>query len=268
MLLAPWYFAVMSTKIDAYSLCAVPVEQFFDNKSLGTATAFVWERRDKFYLITNWHVVTCRNNETGEHLTSHAAEPNWLRATFHPKAGMFETCSRDIELRGVERQPKWLFHPVYRRKVDVVAIPLDPPEGEVGFRPINKLRQERLSVQIGMDVFVLGYPFGAAPPSFPVWKRGSIASEPGLVQIGEKFYLVDTASRPGMSGAPVILRTYGTHLTESGPSTTTAPATKFLGIYSGRLQTKDSGDTQLGRVWPEAYITDIIDTNRLDPGAD
>ena len=256
----------MPTRIDNYSLAAVPVEQFFDGTSLGNATAFVWQRQDWCYLITNWHVVTCRNNETGLCLAGHGGEPNRLRALFHPREGRFDTYPLDILLRDSEGQPAWLHHPVHKRKVDVVAIPLPRTGGDIVYRPINKLPRTPLSIQIGMDVFVLGYPFGSAPPSFPVWKRGSIASEPELVSIGEKYYLVDTASRPGMSGGPVVLRSYGAHLTESGPSMTTEAATKFLGIYSGRLHTKDSEDAQLGRVWPELFISEIIEAGTYDSG--
>jgi hypothetical protein len=49
----------------------------------------------------------------------------------------------------------------------------------------------------------------------------------------------DTASRPGMSGSPVILRTYGTHISGGGITLTTGPANKFIGVYSGRLYTQD-----------------------------
>ena len=40
--------------------------------------------------------------------------------------------------------------------------------------------------------------------------------------------------------------------------------TKFIGVYSGRLYTKDPGDAQLGMVWPLEDINDIIDGAKLD----
>jgi hypothetical protein len=82
----------------------------------------------------------------------------------------------------------------------------------IHFYSINNMGSPDLLVGIGMDVFVLGYPFGPGKTGLPVWKRGSIASEPDLVPQVENYLLVDTASRPGMSGSPVILRTYGTHM--------------------------------------------------------
>ena len=114
----------MPTRIDAYSLSAVPVEQFFNNTSFGNATAFVWERRDKFYLITNWHIVTCRDNETGVCLADHAGEPNTLRALFRSRESTFDTHNRDVALRDTDGKPTWLVHPVHKRKIDVVAVPI------------------------------------------------------------------------------------------------------------------------------------------------
>jgi hypothetical protein len=67
-----------------------------------------------------------------------------------------------------------------------------------------------------MGVFILGYPFGNTPPSFPRLEAGRIASEPDLVRMTTGYYLVDTASRPGMSGAPVILRSWTNDFVEGG----------------------------------------------------
>ena len=30
--------------------------QFFNDRPFGEATGFIWKRRDRFNLITNWHV--------------------------------------------------------------------------------------------------------------------------------------------------------------------------------------------------------------------
>jgi hypothetical protein len=150
----------------------------------------------------------------------------------------------------------------------VVAIPL-PISGDdpvVNFYPINTLKSEAdLAVRIGMDVFILGYPFGYSPPGFPVWKRGSIASEPDMVHFGPGYYLVDTASRPGMSGAPVILRSWGVHYLEGDAiSSDSTPQSKFIGVYSGRLHTHEKTDAQIGMVWPVRDIEDIVSMEKRD----
>jgi hypothetical protein len=77
--------------------------------------------------------------------------------------------------------------------------------------------------------------------------------------------LVDTASRPGMSGAPVIRRSWAYHLLENGAtSADSTPQSKFIGIYSGRLYTSDRTDAQLGMVWPVDDIPEVIWGKKFD----
>ena len=89
-------------------------------------------------------------------------------------------------------------HP-YRR-VDVALLPLkvDQEKQVVTFYPLNEIASDPLKITIGMEVFVIGYPFKIEPPAFPIWKRGSIASEPDLLRLSADYMLVDTASRPGI----------------------------------------------------------------------
>ena len=129
----------------------------------------------------------------------------------------------------------------------------------------GKSDSRHLAVRIGVDVFILGYPFGYSPPGFPVWKRGSIASEPDLVHFGPGYHLIDTASRPGMSGAPVILRSWGMHYLEGNAiSSDSTPQSKFIGVYSGRLHTREKTDAQIGMVWPVRDIEDIVSMEKRD----
>ena len=49
-------------------------------------------------------------------------------------------------------------------------------------------------------------------PAFRCGNAGGIASEPDLTKLAAGYMLVDTASRPGMAGAPVIRRSWAAHL--------------------------------------------------------
>jgi hypothetical protein len=268
------------TRIDPYSLTTVPLEHYANSNPLGRATGFIWRRRDQHYLITNWHVVTGRDAKTGVPLGP--ARPEMLRAYFNTKAMNFGKVVLDIPIRDADHNPRWYIEHIRRRTddnelspapfgpkgCDVVAIPLHSlgSETDINFYPINVLKSDSdLAVRIGMDVFILGYPFGHQSPGFPVWKRGSIASEPDLTRLGTGYMLVDTASRPGMSGSPVIRRSWGTHVMENGDLLTDEmPQSKFIGIYSGRLRTNDKEDVQLGMVWPADDIDNIIDVAKRD----
>src|SRR4051812_28778574 len=88
--------------------------------------------------------------------------------------------------------------------------------------------------------FVLGYPEGMIGPGrTPIWKRGSIASEPGYNWRDKPSFLIDTATRNGMSGAPVVARHSGVLNLGLGPGLSRdsiiGTVTKFVGIYSGRI---------------------------------
>lgn len=254
------------TTIDHYSLATVPIGQFFDGTPLGNATGFVWKADSRFFLVTNWHVVSGRDFYTGGNLSPHGGRPTTLRVHFNTKRREFEKTQVDIGILSDSGEPLWLVHPTRRLDVALVPLPFDVAEPAIGLHPINTLSRQQLSVQIGMDVFILGYPFGLEPPGFPIWKRGSIASEPELARLSTDYFLVDTASRPGMSGAPVILRSWSSHLLEghSVISVSGAPHTRFIGVYSGRRYTESPADAQLGLVWPESFLNEIVIANSRD----
>jgi hypothetical protein len=100
-----------------------------------------------------------------------------------------------------------------------------------------------------MDCFILGFPEGMiGAANTPIWKRGSIASEP----YQQHPYLVDSATRKGMSGAPVIARhtgIFGMKRETLDGSELIGTVEKFVAIYSGRIPGDDSLGYQLGKAW-------------------
>lgn len=253
--------------LDRLSLSTVPITPFFNELMLPEATGFIWKRRERFYLITNWHVVSALDLFTKTHLLQGGCRPNKFRCHFIVRVGQFERELVDIPIRDEKDYPLWLIHIAHHmRPVDLVALPLDYDslKTKVTLLPVNELAPGKIAIMIGMDVFILGYPFGSKPPAFPVWKRGSIASEPDLVRSSTGYYLVDTASRPGMSGSPVILRSWSNHIMESNTWTSThgqLPIDRIIGVYSGRLRPEDA---QIGIVWHVEYIDEIIDGGKSD----
>jgi hypothetical protein len=144
-------------------------------------------------------------------------------------------------------------------------IPFKPEELIISLYPLNVLANARLRIEIGKEVFILGYPFKIEPPAYPVWKRGSIASEPQLARFTTDYMLADTASRPGMSGAPVIRRSWTNHMVEPGfVALVDTPINKFIGVYSGRVPTDHPYEAQIGLVWADYLIDEIIAGNIRD----
>lgn len=275
------------TTLDRLSLCTVPLELYFkdaqNETQLGQGTAFVWHTpRMGGYLVTNWHVLSGRNFFTGENLDrKNGGRPTVVRALFDIKKGSFDRRRWDFRIRDEEDRPLWLIH--QNRKVDIAVLPIEAvirPSSDPNvliyppLYPVNQLADAPIPIRVGMDVFILGYPFPIELPGYPVWKRGSIASEPdlsGLMSaLGSEmkqvdYMLVDTASRPGMSGAPVIRRSWWNHeLEASYPAVTGKPIDRFIGVYSGRAKTEKPDEAQIGLVWNASLIEEIIVGNRRD----
>lgn len=231
---------------------------------MALATAFVWESAGQFLLITNWHNVSGIDPFSGAHISKTAAEPDRIRVLWGRKGRLGDRVLTEEFLRDPDGVPLWWVHPQHGKQIDVIALPINPhPDAEM--YPINGMPSAPLFLAVGADVFVLGYPFGINPGGFPVWKRGSIASEPRLTN--QRCIFLDTASRPGMSGSPIIRRSWGTYFYEDGSVETVvppSPATRFIGVYSGRLASSDPIDAQLGLAWPATLVTEIVAGRKLD----
>jgi len=250
--------------IDQYSVATVPLEMFFNSTALSIGTGFFWQEENGFYLITNWHNVSGRDPFTGKHLSATAAEPNTLRIWWNEKGKLGNKFISVQPIRDAGDKPLWFVHPNYGSQIDVVAMPINPPANAEPY-PINAMPNDKLLLQIGVEVFVLGYPFGVGPAGLPIWKRGSIASEPDIIDPKRPVIFVDSASRPGMSGSPVIRRSWNTHAMEGGGTVMNGgTATRFVGVYSGRLATDDPNDPQLGLTWPVNFVQEIIAGKKCD----
>jgi len=149
---------------------------------------------------------------------------------------------------------------VTRREYDIFAILVDKVNG-LDSKDIFAVNEYSSNIEprIMQDVFIIGYPLGINVEGYPIWKRGTIASEPTLkAYLNKENFLVDASVREGMSGSPVFATLtpgmgdardwwlkYGCYR-------------RFLGIYSGRLKIKKEEDSQLGIVWKEELIEKIL----------
>lgn len=115
---------------------------------------------------------------------------------------------------------------------------------------------------VSQDVFILGYPLGLiAHVPIPVWKRGTIATEPGIDHNSLPIIFVDSATRQGMSGSAVLARhiLLGPFKKRDGSQSNTlyAVATQILGVYSGRIHPSNV-EAQLGIVWKRHLVDELI----------
>ncbi|MDC6170469.1 trypsin-like peptidase domain-containing protein [Paucibacter sp. XJ19-41] len=242
--------------IDPLSATSLRVVPKFNDVELASATAFTVRWESQPYLITNWHVVTGRDPDTGECLDKkHAAIPKTLSVRFHAKGNLGAWRLVDLPLLDPEQGHLWLEHPM-GKVIDVVAIPI----AAVPDIHVHALDLALADVDIvptpAMPVSVIGYPLGlAAGESWPIWKTGHIASDPDLdYEPGRPAFLIDATTRSGMSGAPVVLRldSYrrrnGTQVLGGGM------ATKFMGVYAGRIHDA----SEIGRVWRPFVLSELF----------
>ncbi|MDX3910889.1 MAG: trypsin-like peptidase domain-containing protein [Sphingobium sp.] len=256
-----------SVHVDVLSLSAVRLDMIFDEMVAAAGTGFLWERGAHVLLVTAWHNVTGTHPHTGLSLSKTGIRPNKIRAHFRTSQPQIDQVLV-MPLYHEDGAANWLIHPDAGEVVDVavmvIPVPLPP---SVLAQPVNKIAQSKMATPVGTDAFIVGYPKGLSDFGLPIWKRASIATEPKMFadESDRRRVLVDSASREGMSGSPVVARTLGAYVAESGTVTIDQPINmRFLGVYSGRLQGKDTLDAQLGIVWPGPLIDRIIDNGVID----
>jgi hypothetical protein len=256
-----------ASKFDLLSMVATPVEMSFQGKEIAHGTGFLWRHDDKVYLITNWHNVTGVHPFDGSHLNKGACVPDSI--TYHPAFRSFSSGSYVVHRETFTRslyehfhEPFWVQHTQFETmRTDIVAL-------EVSSRPslmvtLQDMGFENLFTHVGSEVFVVGYPFkDNQDPYLPLWKRGSIASEPLMPWDGKPIFMIDAASRPGMSGSPVFRRVFGPAPTLDNNSSIVIKnmavmTTQFAGVYSGHL-TKEDENLTIGIAWHGSLVSEIL----------
>lgn len=256
MLLADFGYALpMSTTISVQSCQSLFVTCCFNEIEVGQGTAFVAKGpRGSNFLLTNRHVVTGRDNDTGKVLHAQAAIPRTLKVMHNAVEGVGTFVERTVPLYGEGDAPLWIEHPSYPT-ADLVALKIPNDDGIV-LHPYEINALALGEIEPGSPVYVVGFPFGVkSGQSFAVWSTGFVASEPEINHDGMPVFLIDCRSRQGQSGSPVIVLRggHGNFLRRDERHTNVA-TTHVLGIYSGRIRK----DSDLGRVWKCWLIAELL----------
>lgn len=258
-----------ASRFDARSLTTTPIRIFCGSESLGHASGFYWRSGTEKWLITNWHVVTGNNPFNGKALSYKKAPPTHLTvydSTSKRVDGPGDWIDLDrqeirIDLFAADGSPKWKQHHNFDTfRIDVVAIPLDKECQSSKPECVNECGDERLFHPVGADVFLVGYPLNNFEGwMLPIWKRGSLAGEPFVPLDNKPAFLIDVASSEGMSGSAVFRRVYGPRASADlrEMNLHSVVATEFVGVYSGRLETKDLDRVNLAYAW-YGYVVDEI----------
>lgn len=227
--------------------------------AMGVATAFIVERGPQLYLITNRHVVRGRDNNDNTYLHASHAEPIKLQVHHHSIPIPGSWWRRDVSLYDEGGSPLWLEHPTYRGHVDVVAIPIEHPS-DCDIYP-HDLWQDgvQLAVGISQPLFIIGFPFGQSGNGrLGVWVQGTIATELDQDWNARPSFLIDSRTRQGQSGSPVIAYHSGglARTTDGNTTMIGGPMERFMGVYSGCI----NHQSDLGIVWKASAIAKIVES--------
>jgi hypothetical protein len=246
------------------------IQMWFNDMELATGTAFFYEYKATTHFVTNWHNLSGRNPKTKQPLHSKGAIPNKLIITVPSRAerdGMpgVRWTNRVVSLYkdAAMLKSEYYTHPSYGENVDLATFPISGLE-ETLIVPANAKQLQLCDIRLrpSLDVFVLGFPLGmSGGASLPIWKRGSIATEPDIHIDDLPKFLIDTATRQGMSGSPVYAQETGLFFADGKTDMKDAligTGRRFAGIYSGRLG-DDTFQAQLGIVWKIAAIEETIE---------
>jgi hypothetical protein len=268
------------------TLSVVPVDLFVHDAGgnevlIGRATAFCDRWAGRQYLITNWHNVTGRDPATGQPRQPDCVVPSFVRAHYiklhaTDKGAVFaplDTFPVDIPI-GNAHDTSWLMHKD-GQAIDIAAVALPDDDHRYIIPMVDAVQELRPQLKIGDDLFILGFPRGLRPiGNFPIWKRASIATEPLWQANQERCFWVDSATREGMSGSPVIARALSAEdkarLIGNGPLRPNtiivlSEPIAFVGVYSGRIGIADALEAQIGKVWNAALIQEmLVDPRPLD----
>jgi hypothetical protein len=254
--------------VDSVSIAGMQLELYTDHK-IGTASGFFVKRSSKYYLITNWHVVTGRHPMNDSLLVKDPPKSigMWIMLKQQPGQQFTKWYRYEEPLFGQNSKKKWIEHPT-GRSVDVVALPLDKVDSswQLVTVEIDEGKSD-VALRVAMPVSVVGYPHGITGSGrFPIWKTGYLASEPQVDFQGLPAILIDVRTIEGMSGSPAFMRSYGSYLGagEHEGYRIGKTGTRFVGVYSGRMPVKiadKATQSDLGIIWKPVTIREILESD-------
>lgn len=236
------------------SLASLLVAQRKNGRSIGSATAFIVERSTKRYLVTNRHVIR------GEQPNDLPVLPDELVVMQHVPGpvGRLTWMPRTEKLYA-EGEPRWYEHPSRPLEIDVAALPLATDVGIDVYTYDLWAANRMLSVRVSEELHIIGFPFGeTGGGALGIWVRGFIATDIEMDWNGLPRFLVDSRTRPGQSGSPVVAFSPAgapTHMASGGVQFLDHDLEEFFGVYSGRI----NAESDLGIVWNSQVVREIIE---------
>lgn len=239
----------MDMRIESFqSLIVFPK---FGEMGLGSATGFVVKRNEEPFFVTNWHVVSGRDWITGQPVHPQGAIPDRLHIMHGGAHGLGSFIAGIEPLYGETGEPLWREHPTWACAVDLAVLPLTKFGDGYTLRP-HMVEATTPPLRVASPVSIVGFPSGITGGAGAVWSKGWIATEPQADYRRLPCFLVDSRTRQGQSGSPVLA--VGEYKLTSAGLLTEDHSSALLGVYSGRV----NDESDLGHVWKHNLIPEIL----------
>jgi hypothetical protein len=247
--------AAPPTRISEPSVKSLLIQTRFNGQPLMTGTGFVAIAPRGPVLLTNRHNVTGRHQQTGQPLLGHGGVPNEV-VIAHNRSNRLGEWLQVVEPLYQNGTPLWVEHAVLGPRADFVALPLTQLLDVQLYPYTLGVGDPQIIVAPAESVSVVGFPFGlTAGGCLAIWATGFVATDHDIDYSGLPLFLIDCRSRQGQSGSAVIAhRTGGAVATEQGVHAGGGEMTRFLGIYSGRV----NAESDLGFVWKASALRELI----------
>lgn len=270
--------------VEHLSMLTTPIYLYKGDSAISQGTGFyiakqdTVNKRESLYLVTNYHVLTgsapqekkppkgdnilflFHKDPTNPKLVKQVRLPLYTKTRIPIWKSSEKYIDADIAVI--------LLPTLVYRDCSVIAISEDFVKAPIKVRPTSPLT-------------LVGYPYGYYDKSnsLPIWKTGSVGSEPSIDFDNKPVFIIDISAFPGMSGSPAFAIANGTYESEKG-DVYMGRIQRFMGIYASMqmlnekkyLEQFDTFDKksgiiyseslELGKVWKASLIFDII--NNLD----
>ncbi len=236
------------------------VEMQLEGEGLAWGTCLTVSHEGQWFVVTNRHNVTGRNQYSGKPMREDQREPDQLAIVLPTDDLGNLWYIHGVALYDSDGRPTWTEHPVLGGQVDVVALPFDKPiEGKCFGAMLGD--KDDFAVGIGDPLHTIGYR-GAEPlfSIFPQWIECSLATSLLDTWEGLPAFLIDGRLAKGSSGSPVVAyRENAEELTRSDGSVIGSNwASRILGVYSGSVS------PGVGLVWNLECVREIVEHAMAD----
>lgn len=283
----------MSQKMSPISFFALRLDMMRNNQKMGSGTGFVYQPEgvDRKFLVTNYHIISARYpKEPHKLLPGFLGSPDEIqfsvltRPDCQPKCGGISLVAN--------KEYAWIEHKDRVQGVDIVAIPIEFLDDAIILTQQQLNLVDDINFEVGSDLFIIGFPYGyGAGNFFPIWKRGTVASEPLFKPEGLPRFYIDSFTKPGMSGSPVFATEIRDliflkdetksnfekyqrgeisaldFIKDLDVDRTVKPVPtkcfQLVGIYSGRIPGHGDQDPNIGIVWQKKLIDELFAEPRI-----